>query len=33
VDRPAFVKAVESLWPEWEKRFGANLLQRIRETQ
>lgn len=32
-DRPAFVKAVASLWPEWEKRFGAGLLQRIRDTQ
>ena len=33
VDRPAYAKAVESLWPEWEKRFGADLLQRIRATQ
>lgn len=32
-DRPAFVKAVEPLWPEWEKRFGAGLLQRIRNAQ
>ncbi|HAS52058.1 MAG TPA: C4-dicarboxylate ABC transporter substrate-binding protein [Gammaproteobacteria bacterium] len=33
LDRPAFVKAVKPLWPTWEKRFGASLLQRIRDTQ
>lgn len=33
VDRPAFEKALEPLWPEWEKRFGADLLKRIRETR
>ncbi len=31
-DRPAFIKALEPLWPEWEQRFGAGLLKRIRET-
>ncbi len=33
LERPAFVKAVEVLWPEWEQRFGASLLQRIRDTR
>lgn len=31
IDHDAFIAALKPLWPEWEKRFGANLLQRIRE--
>lgn len=33
VDRNAFVNALQPLAPEWEKRFGANLLKRIRDTR
>lgn len=33
VDRAAFEKALEPLWPEWERRFGATLLQRVRDTK
>lgn len=32
-DRPAFIQAVEPLWPEWERQFGASLLQRIRDAR
>jgi len=33
VDRDAFVAALAPLQPEWEKRFGADLLKRIAETK
>lgn len=32
-DRDAFIAALAPLQPEWEKRFGAALLQRIRDTR
>lgn len=33
VDREAFVAALAPLQPEWERRFGADLLKRIAETK
>lgn len=33
VDRDAFVAALAPLRPEWEKRFGTDLLKRIAETR
>jgi tripartite ATP-independent transporter DctP family solute receptor len=33
VDRDAFIAALAPLEPEWERRFGADLLKRIRETK
>jgi tripartite ATP-independent transporter DctP family solute receptor len=33
VDRAAFVAALKPLQPEWEKRFGADLLKRIADTK
>jgi len=33
IDRDAFIVALAPLWPEWEKRFGADLLKRIRDTR
>lgn len=33
VDRNAFISALATLAPEWEKRFGADLLARIRDTK
>lgn len=33
VDRNAFITTLAPLQPEWEKRFGADLLKRIRDTQ
>ncbi|MFA7240409.1 MAG: DctP family TRAP transporter solute-binding subunit [Sulfuricellaceae bacterium] len=33
IDRDAFIAALAPLWPEWEKRFGADLLKRIRDTK
>ena len=32
IDRDAFIAALKPLQPEWEKRFGADLLKRIRDT-
>jgi tripartite ATP-independent transporter DctP family solute receptor len=32
VDRDAFISALAPLRPEWEKRFGANMLKRIENT-
>jgi tripartite ATP-independent transporter DctP family solute receptor len=33
IDREAFIAALKPLQPEWERRFGAALLKRIRDTQ
>jgi tripartite ATP-independent transporter DctP family solute receptor len=33
VDRDAFIAALKPLQPEWEKRFGADLLKRIADTK
>jgi tripartite ATP-independent transporter DctP family solute receptor len=33
VDRDAFIAALQPLQPEWERRFGADLLKRIADTK